>query len=247
MPKNLLFALLLVTGTAFATDCKQPLDQDTLNRLLLGVTDVELQPGASYQFKLFVFGPSAPPMPEDVPACATWKVEPEGKGATIDARGLLKIDPATTPGSKFVVSADVEHGRAQRQNSVIIWSEEAQPWVGMWSQQSILDCQAEKQAEPIRELEFRANGFFSVTWTPFEVYRDYWGSYAADNKSGTLSMKIEHGNRIPKDFQGAGKFKVKDKKTIELSGVYLDLPRSDASGQSNSTPPKSCRYVFSRM
>lgn len=247
MPKKLFCALLISLGTAFASDCKQPLEQDTLNRLLLGVIDVELQPGASYQFKLFVFQPSAPPMPEDVPACATWKVEPVGKGATIDAQGLLKIDPATAPGAKFIVTADVEHGRVQRQNSVLIWTEATQPLVGMWSQQSILDCETEKQAEPVRELEFRANGFFSVTWTPFEVYRDYWGSYTSDNKSGALSMKIEDGNRIPKDFQGAGKFKVKDKKTIELSGVYLGLPRSDASGQGKSTPPKACRYVFSRV
>lgn len=247
MSKKLLFVLLLVVGTAFASDCKQPLDQDTLNRLLLGVTDMELQPGASHQFKLFVFLPSAPPMPEDVPACATWNVEPKGKGATIDAQGLLKIDPATKPGSKFVVSANVEHGRAQRQNTVIIWTEKTQPLVGMWRQQSILDCETEQEAEPIRELEFRANGFFSVTWMPFEVYRDYWGSYIADSKSRILSMKIEQGNRIPKDFQGAGKFKVKDKRTVELSGVYLGLPRGDASGQGNSASPKSCRYVFSRM
>ncbi len=30
---------------------------------------------------------------------------------------------------------------------------------------------------PVEELLFNPDGTFSVTWTPFERYRDYWGHY----------------------------------------------------------------------
>src|SRR5947209_11773086 len=94
---RMVLALLLIsTGTAWAANCKQPLDDKILNSIALGRTpDVQLKPGDSYQFTLAIPSPYGPSEP--VQACVTWKVEPEGKGASISADGLLKIDPDTPP------------------------------------------------------------------------------------------------------------------------------------------------------
>src|SRR5215469_15408839 len=221
--KSFFLALLLISAClASATDCKQPLDPQTLNRLSLGWDNLELHPGDSHQLSLAILATYAPA--QQVPACAAWKVEPEGKGATISSTGLLTLAPDTPPRSKFIVTADIEQGRAQRQLAILVYTNDDQPLVGYWQEKSRFGCSAQKETsslQPIRELEFKAKGWFSVTWVPFEVYRDYWGSYNADNSSRVLSLKIEEGNCVPKDFQGAGKFKLVDKNTLELTGVYL--------------------------
>lgn len=187
--------------------------------------------------------------PKEIPACATWKVTPEGKGATISSSGLLQIDSDVPAGAKFVVTADIENGRAQRQIVAVVYTDAAQPLVGLWRQQSRSGCVAFSEmivVEPINELEFRADGTFSVTWTPFETYRDYWGSYQADLAKRSLLLKINQGNYVPANFRGQGSYKLKDKSTLELEGIYLGDQRN------YKTPPKTkinrnCRYIFTRI
>ena len=245
MTKALVAALLLI-GIGFGQDCKQPLDAETLDQLRLGWNDVQLRPGESYQFRLAVLSTYMPS--KEVQACATWKVEPEGKGASIDPQGLLKIDAQTPAGSKFTVTADIEKGRAARQMPVYIYTEKSQPLVGMWEQKSQFDCDTGKEipmTEPIRELEFRAKGWFSVTWTPFEVYRDYWGNYTADIRGGKLDLSIEHGNFVPPDFRGRGAFKLTGANTLETTGIYFGDKRTHDSEKDRKIG-KHCRYVFVR-
>jgi len=246
MKKISLFLMLLIgASVAQAIDCKQPLDAETLKRLQLGWNDVQLHPGDTYQFSLAILSTYAPS--QEVPACATWKVEPGGQGASISDTGLLKVDPKTPVSSKFVVTADIEQGRAQRQMDVYVFSEESQPLVGRWRQQSMFDCDTEKETKPeqiIQELEFRARGWFSVTWTPFEVYRDYWGSYTTAKDKGDLSLHIEGGNFVPEDFRGSGHYKLKDNKTLELTGIYLGHRNSSNAGRNKIG--NKCRYIFAR-
>ena len=131
---QVLLLLLLWSPIAQASNCKQPLDADKLQQLRLGMSDVQLHPGETHRFALLILSTYAPVV--EVPACATWKVEPEGKGASIDTEGVLKIDTKTSPGSKFVVTADIEHGHAQRQIPVVIYTGATHPLVGMWQQQA---------------------------------------------------------------------------------------------------------------
>lgn len=250
MTKSSLFLLLWVCAPMMlASDCKQPLDADLLNLLRLGASDVQLRPGESHQFALAILSSYKPA--EEVPACATWKVEPTGKGATISPEGLLKIDPTTPAGAKFVVSADIEHGRAQRQIAVLVYTDKTQPLVGLWKQTGRFGCGGKDQAiatatEAINELEFRADGWFSVTWQPFETYRDYWGSYTANNANGAISFRIEQGNYVPGDFRGAGKYKLKKDGTLELTGIHLGDKRSPGQVETRASS-KECRYLFTRI
>jgi len=243
------FALLLLFATmASALDCKQPLDQDTLNRVGLGFgPDVQLKPGQSHQFALAILSTFAPSEP--VAACATWKVEPEGKGANITTEGLLNIDANTPPGSRFVVTADIEKRRTQRQMPIMVYTDKTHPLVGVWKQTQF-QCQAggdipTPATGTIQELEFRASGWFSVTWTPFETYRDYWGNYTADPVKKDLSLKIERGNYLPANFRGTGTFTLTKPDTVELQGVFLGV-RHDGSATEEARVPAACSYTFVR-
>jgi hypothetical protein len=242
----LLLLLLAFTQCAAASHCKQPLDADTLNQLQLGWhPDVQLQPGQTSQFELSILSTFAPA--KKVPACVLWKIQPEGKGASIDQKGLLKIDAKAPAGARFTVIADIEKGRAQRQATVLIYTPQAQPLVGLWEQTQQYDCETGEKLKmfpAIRELEFRASGRFSVTWTPFEVYRDYWGDYSTDPTKNGLSMKIAGGNFVPQDFHGDGFYKVLDEKTIELRNLYLGT-KEQANPEAAVQPlGAKCRYIF---
>src|SRR5215469_2753479 len=127
MRTTLFFLTLLLVSCArvSAGDCKQPLDEQKLNQLSLGWDDLQIHPGETHQFFLMIPSTFAPA--EQVAACATWKVEPEGKGASISSAGLLTIDAQTPPRSRFVVTADIEQGRAQRQIGVLVYTDEDQP------------------------------------------------------------------------------------------------------------------------
>lgn len=246
--KKLLFLMLLAASSQlFAVQCKQPLDERTLNQLQLGrFDDVQLQPGQSKQFQLAILSGYAPD--KTIPACVQWEVKPAGDGATIDQNGLLRVDAKTLPGSKFTVLAHIENGRAERGATVLVYSPKAQPLVGLWKQTEQYDCGSGQRvyAKPIGELEFRASGWFSVTWEPFETYRDYVGNYTTDATRQTLALKIAGGAFVPRVFRGQGTYQLLDEQTLELRGLYL------GSQDEAKEPPKkdvkdavpACRYVF---
>jgi hypothetical protein len=248
MPKIILaLFFLLCAPSAFPEDCKHPLDQQTLDQLRLDWTDVQLRPGESHQFFLAILSSYMPA--KEIPACARWKVAPEGKGATISVSGLLKIDSGVPAGSKFVITADIENGRAQRQIVAVVYTDAAQPLVGLWRQQTRTGCSTVGEitaVEPINELEFRADGTFSVTWTPFETYHDYWGIYTSDLAKQSLSLKIDQGNYVPADFRGKGAYKLKDKNTLELEGIYLGSQRNYKT-PAMSKINRNCRYIFTKI
>src|SRR5947209_1153962 len=246
---RILFTLLLIVdGTAWAGDCKQPLDKNTLNSIWLGhTTDAQLKPCDTYQFTLAILSTYAPSQP--VNACATWKVEPTGKGASISDNGLLKIDPATTPDSRFVVTADIEKGRTQRTIPVVVYTDKTHPLVGFWRQTGFQCKPVGGTNMPvtgtIEELEFRASGWFSVTWTPFEVYKDYWGTYKIDPASNSFSLKIERGNYVPQVFHGDGTYKLTNPSTLEFQDIFLGVEHKADNQQVQV--PAGCVYTFKRM
>jgi hypothetical protein len=235
---------LVYATCSFASPCKKPLDDNTLRQLRLGsFYDTQLQPGQTRQFELIIPVGYAPDI--KVPACVSWEVKPAGKGATIDQQGLFAVDAKTEPGSKFTVIAHIENGRADRDTTVYVYTPKSQPLVGIWRQEEQYDCGSGERiyAEPIGELEFRAVGWFSVTWQPFETYRDYWGNYSTDVTKQTLSLKTAGGAYVPKDFRGEGSFSLIDDKTLELRGVFLGSRERDPEFALKSDGPH-CRYVF---
>ena len=213
-------------GTGGAGGGCAHLPQVTLDALgfpnLLG--PIQLQPGAS--FDLGVGVTECCYVWQEVDACVAWNVAPAG--ATVDATGLLTIAPGTPNGSVFTVTADVGPGDKLLTTHAYVYTPAGNPLVGYRSELAELPCGggAEVAPEsPIGELAFWANGEFSVTWQPFELYVDYWGTYTFDTGSGVLDMVSTGGNYVPSDVDGAGTFSF-DAGDLVLHDLWLGTPQA---------------------
>lgn len=93
-------------------------------------------------------------------------------------------------------------------------------FVGTWHQTDA-DCPG---AEPVRELIFQGNGHFSVTWTPFETYQDYWGTWRYDANTHVLTLSVDHGNYVPSDLVLSGEVHA-DTQNLDLGAISLGSKR----------------------
>ncbi len=229
----LVFAVACIPGAGWdwlpfgwGGGCRGRLDEETLNRLRLSMAPTaQMQPGETREFFLgvveccYVFEP--------VDACATWSVSP-GDGVTLDAEtGVFTVDPATPSGEVFTVTADVEQGRRLVSIEVYVYTLQENPLVGNWIEETQYACDTGEEVTPeeqIRELQFRADGSFSVTWMPFEIYRDYWGSYQYNAEQGTLDLTIVAGNYVPEDMDGSGSWEVDQEGQLVLWDIWLGTP-----------------------
>lgn len=221
--------------------CRGRLDEDTLSRLRLVMGDtLQLQPGETWEFSpgvvecCYVFEP--------VDACATWSVSPTD-GATVDPEtGVLSVDPGTASGTVFTVTADVENGRRLVSTQVYIYTPEANPLVGVWREEGQLACGNDEEIVPeerIGELVFGADETFSVTWHPFEIYKDYWGTYTLDLNEGALDLAGAEGSYLPQDLDGSGSWAIDEQGRLVLKDMWLGSPQG-------SSEPANCGHRFTR-
>jgi hypothetical protein len=206
--------------------CRSQLDEDTLNHLSLVMGDtLELQPGDTWEFSpgvlecCYVFEP--------VDACATWSVSPVD-GAAIDPEtGVFTVDPGTPSGSVFTVTADVENGRRLVSAHVYVYTLEDNPLVGVWREEAQFACGTDEEVIPeerIGEFVVGADGSFSVTWHPFEIYKDYWGTYSFDSNLGTLDLSVAEGNYTPADVDSNGSWVIDEQGGLVLKEMWLGSP-----------------------
>ena len=76
----------------------------------------------------------------------------------------------------------------------------------------------------VGELHFHTKGF-SITYNPFETYKDYWGSYSIDESQAEIRITVDSGNKIPEFPKAIGIFQQKGKNEILISGIALDSRR----------------------
>jgi hypothetical protein len=103
---------------------------------------------------------------------------------------------------------------------------------GRYTQRSLEGCHAH---EPVRELEFRPENRFSVTFMPFETYQDYWGSYSFDPATKQIRLKVEGGNFVPPSLDLEGEAELVEGR-LTLKGIFL--------GSRDGSPQSGCTYVF---
>jgi hypothetical protein len=230
---RLLFIVALLGSLSeFAhSQCPNPLDEETLNKLAINFTrtEVELQPGQTFPFELAAAEGCHYYQP--LKACVSWSVEP-ARGARIDAHtGALTIDKATPHDSVFTVKANVEEGRRVVSTKVRVFTREANPLAGRWIQErpdTGGGGEARGTQDYIEELIFKADGTFSVTWLPFECYKDYWGTYANGKEKGRLQLKVQGGNHVPANIDGDGTFTLDGGGRLTLRGICLGSKKAEA-------------------
>ncbi len=186
-----------------------------------------LPPGAS-----LVLQPWFTPQPgvmEPVPAACLEGVAISGPGALGQDGRTVVVDAEAAPGEAIQVQGRV--GEATLSGRILVYQEDVQPLVGTWSQLE----EACEGSVPVRELIFHPDGTFSLTWTPFEVYKDYWGTYAFDAATSFLRLDATGGNHIPVDAELAG--------DVRIDTDQLTLPRSLFGSPATG---KACGAPFQR-
>jgi len=146
-------------------------------------------------------------------------------------RTMLTIDPDAPVGATVAVGFRHAGERVEARFRVIGRDEVV--LTGRRSQRGIEGCAG---ADRVGELEFQPGNRFSVTFTPFETYRDYWGSYAFDPATGRLRLTVEGGNFIPAGLDVEGQ--------AELSGGRLVLRDMFLGSRQSGPPPGGCTYLF---
>lgn len=226
------------------SQCENQLNEETLKKLAISSffapDEFDLQPGQTFTFTLGAAEGCR--SFEPVKACVVWTVEP-AKWARIDAHtGTLTVDKATAHDNTFTVRAIVENGRRVVSTNVRVYTREANPLAGRWAQEmpaAGAGGETPRFYEQINELHFKADGTFSVTWVPFECYKDYWGTYTSDKETGRLKLTIDRGNHMPADVNGDGTFTLDGSGRLALKGICLGSPSEEAKGA-------GCDLVFKR-
>lgn len=176
---------------------------------------------------------------EPVDACATFSLDDASPASIDPVTGLVTVSPDASHGSIVNVSAEVEDGRRFLDAPLYIWTVEGNPVVGSYFEVAQLDCEEGDEVIPeetIGELRLGADMCFGVTWQPFEVYVDYWGSYTVDAEAGAIELTVDGGNYIPEDIDGSGTFTLADGGLV-LHDMWLGLPQ-DAEGEAR------CGHIF---
>jgi hypothetical protein len=206
-----------------------------------GVYDyLDVEPGPARQGAILKIaarqwrGPANQATPPD--CTSDWAVSDPALAALSGDRSTVRIAPDAAPGATVTISYTVK-GKSVAAPLLIV-ATDAIVLTGRRGQRAVEDCE---QLIPVGELEFTADGHFSVTYQPFETYRDYWGTYRLDPATGALSMVAEGGNDRPGglDLEGKAGFAADGK--LVLEGMYLGQP-----GSSGGPPPpaRGCRYTF---
>lgn len=203
--------------------------------VVIGSEPLEMVPGET---KVLPIGtseaPYAPLTPLPAACRVRWSVPPLAR-ATIDSKGRLHLTRYAKIGDKVVVTANVA-GQSVFQEVHVI-DPHPNPIAGSWTQEGTPQCTGSAPTEPVRELVIARDGRFTLTFTPFETYKDYWGTYTWDQATGALTMRAVGGNRIPRGIDLAGTARAANGR-LTLRGVWLGQPEPGA--------PRTCTYTFRR-
>lgn len=164
-----------------------------------------------------------------------WKASPTGQVTVARDGKSMKVLANATPGTDVTLSASF-CGKRDITRTIRIVGKDEPVLTGLWREQS-RQCAGETPKDPVNELEFKDVGEFSVTYFPFESYRDYWGAYAFDAATGMLSMTTTGGNRVPTNPKLSGRATLTAEGTLMLERFYLSQPE---------TVGGVCTYTFKK-
>ena len=228
---NLLpLAALVIAALACSTPDLPPsitptptLSADTLERLeIAGGEVIQVQPGESRQLQVGAYQCCVFFQVYDLPA--EWSIDPV-KGVTLDPQsGMLAVAADTMHETSYTVTARLKEEGIVLTKTLLVYTPAGNPLVGTWHEAAQQPCGGGEEVIPenlLRELVFRADGTISATWDPFEVYKDYWGSYNYNLQSGTLVITGVEGNYIPADLDPSGSFEIDENGDLILKDIWL--------------------------
>jgi hypothetical protein len=216
------------------------IDEEKLNRLEISIgKSGQAQPGDRLELQVgtteccYVFQP--------LNIKTRWSIDPQA-GAKINATtGLLEIATDVASGTTYTVTAEIRDGQKTLNALIQIYTPQANPLVGVWHESKQIDCQTMGISEllgetSLRELVFKADGTFQATFTPFEVYHDYWGNYTFDQEKAILNLTVVSGNYTPENLDLQGEYQIDESGALVLKNIWL--------GRREEGAPTGCGHIF---
>lgn len=175
--------------------------------------------------------------PRAIPAALLtgWKATPEGQVTLARDGSKFSVLATATPGTDVTLSASF-CGKRDVTRTIRIAGKDEPVITGYWREES-KQCNGETPQAPVNEFEIRDIGEFSITYYPFESYRDFWGKYDFDANSSALAMRIDGGNRVPTSATLSGKASLTPEGKLVLDGFFLSQPESSGG---------HCTYTFKK-
>jgi hypothetical protein len=206
------------------TSCLQP----GYNFAFVGMDTTVYRQGATV--RLTPMADRSPAGTDEIPLKCTsgWAVT--GPATLSPDRKSLTIDPDAAVGA--IVLVRFHHSGKPVSSQFRVVAKDEIVLTGRYSQRSLEGCHA---AEPVRELEFSPENRFSVTFMPFETYRDYWGSYSFDPATKRLRLTVERGNFVPPNLDLEGEAELAEGR-LRLKDIFL--------GSRDGAPQSGCTYQF---
>jgi hypothetical protein len=187
--------------------------------------------------KVVISEPVGPYPPRPVPPelLTGWKATPAGQVDLSRDGSKFTVLPTATPGTDVTLSASF-CGQRDITRTIRVVGKDQPVLTGLWREKS-KQCAGETPKDPVNELEFKDTGDFSVTYFPFESYRDYWGKAEFDAATNMLTFAITGGNKVPANPKLSGRATLTPEGALVLERFYLSQPQ---------TVGGVCTYTFGK-
>jgi hypothetical protein len=159
-----------------------------------------------------------------------------------DERTAFRISEDARPGQTVAILALVE-GR-QIYETIEITGTQAIVLDGRYREQDNPGCPGRWT---IGELHFEPGNRFSVTWQPFEAYKDYWGTYRFDSQSGAIELEATGGSHIPDGLDLSGQLRLEGEDRLVFDAMDFGIARNQSESGTAFSDPACSTYVFERQ
>lgn len=197
---------------------------------------LELAPGASVSLE--AYWTDRPHSLERAPRHCVTDIATSPEGIVQFDADSLSVRVADDAPASALVTITGRLGDQPLEAQIRVVRPEEAPLRGTW-RQADATCPDGVMPKPIEELVLDAAHRFSVTWTPFEAYKDYWGSYRFDAADQSFSAEVEGDNQRPSNLDLSGTASVAGDE-MRLDDVWFGDPSRMTAAASR------CSYRFVR-
>ena len=221
--------MFLMMLTAQAAEPAGQCGLDEQESVIVSTDGTRPNPGAVIHFSALANGSFTAPHAYPMECLGRIRPTPKTSARWSAAASTLTLSKRLKPGSEVLLHYRV-NGREEAYRLVV-----TDPKVGSLAlglhQAQITGC----DSEPLGEVMLQSDNHFSITFTPFETYRDYWGTYRYSPESGRLTLNVEGGNKVEQDADLDG--------TLRKDGDHW-LFTGFNFGRSKNAAAEGCIYRF---
>lgn len=251
------FSIPYVAVAGSSQECVDASNNEMQGEVYIGTAEdgyyglMQVKPGDKRNLKLYVRKGPSWTRPN---ACVTWHIETPDVAIFNETSGALEVKSDAKNLATIKIHAKLLGSEKEYSGVLVVYRPEINPLIGKWHELAQLPCNDKTGGKiitvkkGIQEFEVDPTGSFSVTWNPFESYRDYWGTYQFDLKKRTVEFMIKDGNYKPFDYSGKGSFMITPEGNLKITGAWLGSKNDPVEPhfRRNELLPGRCGHIFTK-